>query len=231
MTPQYRLHFAPDNASLIIRLALLELDVPFETVLVDRANRAQNSAAYHQLNPVGRIPALETPHGAMFETGAILLWLADRHGALMPAPDSPSRGAALSWLFFLSNTLHAEQRMLFYPDTYAGVAPPQMHPTLTASLHRHLTLLDGQAAKGTGWLNAAQPSALDLYIAPMLRWCALYPANKTGWFNLRTYPALAALAARIEARNSVLTASRDEGLGPHPFTAPQPPIPPIGSAT
>ncbi|MCB2144531.1 MAG: glutathione S-transferase N-terminal domain-containing protein, partial [Rhodobacteraceae bacterium] len=66
----YVLHYAPDNASLIVRLVLTELNQPFETALVDRRVRAQDGAAYRALNPNGLIPALETPGGAIFETGA-----------------------------------------------------------------------------------------------------------------------------------------------------------------
>ena len=61
MRMNYRLHYAPDNASLIIRLALEEIGVPYETVLVDRRSRAQDTTAYRALNPAGLIPVLETP--------------------------------------------------------------------------------------------------------------------------------------------------------------------------
>ena len=116
----YRLHYAPDNASLIVRLALEELGVPYDTVLVDRAARAQRRPAYLALNPNGLIPVLETPVGPIFETGAILLWLADTHGALAPVPNDPPRAAFLKWLFWVSDTLHADLRMLFHPENYTG---------------------------------------------------------------------------------------------------------------
>src|SRR5690606_19758243 len=116
----YVLHYAPDNASLVVRLVLEELGQPYRTCLVDRRGRAQDSVAYRQLNPNGLIPALETPDGAMFETGAILLWLAERHDRLAPRPGDPARAALLKWLFFVSNTLHADARLLFYADRHAG---------------------------------------------------------------------------------------------------------------
>ncbi|MCB1329029.1 MAG: glutathione S-transferase N-terminal domain-containing protein, partial [Maritimibacter sp.] len=71
------LHYAPDNASLIIRIALEELGLPYETRLVDRQAEAQKSPAYLALNPQGLIPVLETPEGPIFETAAILLWLGE----------------------------------------------------------------------------------------------------------------------------------------------------------
>ncbi|WP_201722365.1 glutathione S-transferase N-terminal domain-containing protein, partial [Sulfitobacter sp. HI0040] len=85
------------NASLIVRLTLEQGQIPYETRLVDRRAKAQRGAAYRALNPKGLIPTLETPEGPIFETGAILLWLADRHGELFPAPASPARGKALKW--------------------------------------------------------------------------------------------------------------------------------------
>ena len=56
MTGSLTLHYAPDNASLIVRLALEEAGLPYRTVLVDRAANAQRSPAYMALNPAGRIP-------------------------------------------------------------------------------------------------------------------------------------------------------------------------------
>ena len=66
----YVLHYAPDNASLIIRMALDHRGLPYRTQLVDRASQEQSSAAYRALNPNGLIPTLETPQGPLFETGA-----------------------------------------------------------------------------------------------------------------------------------------------------------------
>lgn len=234
METRYRLHYAPDNASLVVRLALLELDQPFVTVLVDRRAGAQRSDAYLALNPAGRIPALETPHGPMFETAAILLWLADRHGRLLPGADSAARSRALSWLFFLSNTLHAEMRAMFYPEQYAGADArvcDALRAGLRDSLRRHLALLDRVAGAGHGWLGAADPSALDLYLCACLRWLALYPAGEPAWFALSDHPHLARLAGRVEGRDSTARAARAEGLGPRPFTEPRLPTPPEGSAT
>jgi len=116
MTQPYRLHYAPDNASLIVRLVLDELQQPFQTVLVDRGAAAQTGAAFRAINPTATIPVLETPHGPMSETAAILLWLADRHKALAPDAQDADRPAFLKWLFFLSNTVHADLRVMFYTD-------------------------------------------------------------------------------------------------------------------
>lgn len=229
----YRLHYAPDNASLIVRLALLELDRPFTTVLVDRSSRQQDSAAYRRLNPAGLIPVLETAQGPIFETGAIVLWLAETHGAMAPATGDPQRGGFLKWLFFVSNTLHADLRMVFYPEQYVGPEPGAqrlLHAAVTARVRRHYGLLEDLARSAWCWFGAAQPSMLDLYVAVTLRWAQIYARVDRHWLRLQDYPALLALVRRLESRASVVQAATREGLGETPFSAPGPCHPPEGSA-
>lgn len=228
MTPPLRLHYAPDNASLCVRLALEELGLPYATLLVDRSARAQKSPAYLAMNPNGLIPVLETPLGPMFETGAILLWLADTHGRLMPAPADPERAHAVQWLFWLANTLHPALRMLFYPDQYCDADPQGLRRATRTRLQAQYDLLE-QAAHA-GWLDRAAPSALGCYLGPMLRWSALYGGD-TAWFDLSRWPRLHAFAKRAEARDATQRAAVAEGLGPTPFSAPHPCNPPEGSAT
>ncbi|WP_083097839.1 glutathione S-transferase family protein [Pseudophaeobacter leonis] len=235
MTQIYRLHYAPDNASLVIRLALEELGLPYETHLVDRGTGAQRGAAYRVLNPQGLIPALEMPDGAMFETAAILLWLADRHGQMAPAPGSPARADYLKWLFFASNTLHADLRILFYPEKYIGsdrAMRSVLQSKVQARLTIHLQHLEDLAATRPSWFGAASPSGLDYYLAAMMRWMALYPADSDrSWYDIACYPHLRNLLMRLETRPAALAAQAAEGLGATPFTQPHLAHPPEGSAT
>jgi glutathione S-transferase len=225
----YTLHYAPDNASLIIRLVLEEAALPYRTALVDRTKRAQDTAAYRALNPAGLIPALETPDGPMFETGAILLWLSDRHD-LGPKPGDPARGTFLKWLFFTSNTVHADLRQLFYPHLYVPQDATQGHHALiSARLTQHFALLN-QAAKDHPHLFTP-PSILTAYLALLMRWSVLYPEGQTQWFHLPDFPHLATHVTALETRPSTQRATAAEGLGPTPFTAPQYATPPEGSPT
>ncbi len=235
MKNHYRLHYAPDNASLIVRLVLHELDQPFDTVLVDRSRLEQRSPAFRALNPAGLIPVLITPQGPLFETGAILLWLADTHGALAPAPGDPARGAFLKWLFFTANTLHADLRMLFYPARYAGPdadAQAALRTTLIGRLSEHLRHLDAVASGAPAWLSAEKPSVLGYYIACLMRWMALYPRGfDRSWYLPGDTPHLLKMLEYLEKRPATAAAQSAEGLGPAPFTAPHLATPPEGSAT
>jgi len=221
---RYVLHYAPDNASLIIRLALDILDLPFETRLVDRSRNAQSSPAYLALNPNGLIPTLETRDGVMFETSAILLYLHEQHGRLMP-DTGPARASALKWLVWLGNSLHPSQRMLFYPHLYTDGDHKDLRRPARKRITRLLNLLAD--ADDSDWLEGPA-SAMSCYLAPLLRWCAIY--GGPAWFDLTDHPRLMDFARRMEQTKATTRAITAEGLGPHPFTAPEPPNPPEGSA-
>ena len=233
MKMPYRLHYAPDNASLIIRLVLEEMGQPYETVLVDRAQREQDSAAYRAMNPNGLIPVLETPQGPMFETAAILLWLAETHDQLAPAMGADDRASFLKWLFFTSNTLHADLRMLFYPDAYIDTAASEtLRAGIRPRLRRHLAILDAEARSKPGWLHPDTPSVLTYYLACLLRWMELYPqGSDKSWFNLADTPHLQRILQGLEIRPATRAAVAAEGLGATPFTSPVHATPPEGSAT
>jgi glutathione S-transferase len=226
---RYILHFAPDNASLIIRLALDALGQPYTAVLVDRSRTEQASPRYLRLNPHGLIPVLEVPDGPIFETGAILLWLTDRHGELGPSARSPKRADFLKWLFFVSNTLHPALRMTFYPEKYVGPDPEhqsRVRQEMQKALKQHLISIEARAA------HAPFALAIQLYLAALLRWCALYPADTNrDWFQLNDLPHLHAMCCAVEALPCTAAAQTAEGLGPTPFSAPRYATPPQGSAT
>ena len=223
------LHYAPDNASLIVRLALEELGLSYRAVLVDRAVKAQEGAAYRALNPVGLIPVLEAPDGPVFETAAILLWLSEKMpDVLAPQAGSAGRGDLLKWLFFLSNTVHSGLRMSFYPEKYVGsgkAAQSALREMVQGKLAQDLALLE------TAWSAGQMPLLLDFYLGPLLRWCALYPLGGTGWFDLGRYPALGSMVHALEERACVRAAVMAEGLGERPFSRPTHAVPPEGSAT
>ncbi|MEJ8559896.1 glutathione S-transferase family protein [Yoonia sp. GPGPB17] len=227
MEKTLRLYYAPDNASLCVRLALEELSLPYDTVLVDRSVAAHKSEAYLALNPNGLIPVLDTPHGPLFETGAILMWLAETQDRLMPKQGTLDRMHALQWMIWLANTLHPSLRMMFYPTQYADDDPGPTRKMAATRVKSQMDLLC--AAQTVDWLEDDHPSIHACYLAPMLRWAALYGGGDQ-WFDLNHWPRLYAFAKRFEARDSARKAAAAEGLGATPFSHPSPCHPPEGSA-
>ena len=225
MTKPLTLYYAPDNASLCVRLALLELRIPFETILVDRAVQGQVAPEYLALNPNGVIPTLMTEDGPIYETGAILMWLAERsNDGFMPK--GLSRGSALKWIFWLSNTLHPAMRMWFYPEKFVAT---EAVPALRARTCERLAGMFAHVEAHASWLNDPAPSALGCYFAPMVRWAALYGSDQS-WFDIYKYPKIMNYVQTLERGISAMQVSRAEGLGEAIFSKPSYPNPPEGSA-
>lgn len=176
----YRLYWAPDNASLVVRIVFEELALDYETVFVDRQVREQKSAAYGKLNPNGLIPVCLIDGVPVFETGAIVFALAERHGQLAPSINDKRRPDFLKWLFFIANTLHADLRQWFYPHLYVGdntTARRALNNTINTRLHRHYRILDdAYRTMTTDYLFGDMPSVVDIYLAVCLRWAQLYPS-------------------------------------------------------
>ena len=212
----------PDWASQVIRLALEEQGQPCQLRLMDWDAGDFDAPAFRAVNPLGLIPALETPDGPMFETAAILLWLNARHGGLAPAPTDPARAAFLSWLMFTSNTVHPTVMALIHPDRPAG--PDAADAVARLALER-LTeqaaqleaLLTRQAPR---WLTLQQP-ALGHYLGMLLRWATCLPDDPALRFSLAPFPALHATLAAHEATPAARRVALEDGLGPHPYTAPE----------
>jgi len=231
----YQLYYAPDNASLIVRMVLEELEAEYSTVLVDRSQNCQQSDEYLALNPNGLIPVCIIGGQPIYETGAILLSLAERHRELAPPLNDPERPQFLKWLFFLSNSLHTDLRQLFYPEKYAGSEAQAL------STHRDLAL--ARLLKGLAQLNDhchsqdgvyvmdEEMTVIDIYLAGLLRWTQLYPRAEVCVESLQKYPALQALLAAVESRAGVQRACAAEGIEAPFFDGPQHAQPAEGSAT
>src|ERR1700760_1744329 len=85
-----------------VRWALEETRQPYEVRLVSFA--ALKQAAHLALHPFGQIPTYEEGDLALFETGAIVLHLAERHAGLLP-DDADARARAITWMFAAINTV------------------------------------------------------------------------------------------------------------------------------
>jgi GST-like protein len=108
-------------------IALEESGLPHRLCKVDLARGEHRDPAYLDLNPLGRVPALidsEGPGSKRFvltQSNAILLYLAEKSGRLLPA-DGAQRAAALEWLFLFVTDVIAPQHQLFHVRQVLGAA-------------------------------------------------------------------------------------------------------------
>ena len=226
----HTLYFTPDNASLIVRVVLEEIGTPYEDVLIDRTRNQHRSEEYRRVNPHGLIPACVIDGQAVFETAAIALTLAERHGTLAPPQGDPRRPVFLKWLFFLSNTLHSDLRNWFYPEKFIGDDPAAQayHRSFTAGRLRedYRILEEAYADAGTPYLFGEDPTVVDIYLAVCGRWVRLYPTAEINALDPADYPNIHAMTRLLEQRPAVATACGKDGIAA-PFLID--PTPPDGS--
>jgi GST-like protein len=82
-----------------ISIALEEMGLPYEVRVIDFATQEQKADWYVRLNPNGRIPTLEDEGFILFESGAILIYLAEKTGKFLPQ-DVYGRSRVIQWLMF-----------------------------------------------------------------------------------------------------------------------------------
>jgi len=220
----YTLFYSPDSANIVVRMVLEELAVPYEALEVNSTHGGQRSPEFLRFNPQGLLPVLVDPaqDEPLFETAAILLHLADTHQALQPPP--AGRGRLLKWLFFLSNTLHADLRALFYSPRYVAtedaIAP--LRTALNRRVTEHCALLEAEMVRHQGpYVLGAHIGVCDFYLAACIRWAQLYPhGDALPAAQLAQYPRLMAMLRALEQRPSVQKAYALEGMDGLVFTAP-----------
>lgn len=209
----YILHGIDDWGSQVIHMALNIIGAPFRYHGLDFDAGDLQRPEYLALNPFGRIPLLETPDGAIYETAAILTYLADRHPGLAPAPDEAGWADFLILYALTTNSLHPWIMFLVHPYRPAGedckVAVSQ---TMRGQLVDLLAHFDHAAGQGHWWLGADRPSILSLYVAMLLRWMQCFAHIPADNIPLAPYANLLALARATEDHPAVRKTLTAEGL-------------------
>ncbi|MFU8876745.1 MAG: glutathione S-transferase family protein [Wenzhouxiangellaceae bacterium] len=223
----YTLYYSPDSCNLSVRFVLETLGRPYVDRLVDRSRHEHRSESFRKLNPQGLLPVLTDGDTSIFETGAICLYLADRHGALFPAPQSHQRGPALKWLFFVANGLHAELRMYWYAERYAGPAgAADMRAMLAQRIKHSWRIVEQQLARHDGRTitGSVVPGIVDFYAAHLARTSALYPIGMEAMpGDWRFFPHIRQWLARLQTSTAVANACGKEGIAAPFLLEPQRP--------
>lgn len=214
-----RLHFYPSTAAMVPHILLEELGVPYERVLVDRANDVHKSPEYLALNPNGLIPVLVDGDLVLYETAAICLHLADAHpqAGLMPALGSPERAHAYKWLMWLTNTLQATLIVYFYPHRWVeegSAAQNEVRAMAKRRVGELLDQLDAELARHGGpWFMGEAHSLLDAYVFTLCRWTRHF-SDDSPVRPARERPHLGPYLQRMLERPALQRVMTNEGLSP-----------------
>jgi GSH-dependent disulfide-bond oxidoreductase len=96
------LYTAPTPNGRKASIALEEMAIPYQVIALNLAEGEQKTTEFLAINPNGRIPAIvdrDAGNFAVFESGAILLWLAEKCGRFLPS-EPKARSVVMQWLFF-----------------------------------------------------------------------------------------------------------------------------------
>lgn len=156
-------------------IVLEELGLPYEAHLVSIGADDQKTPAFLSLNPNGKIPALIDPDGpggvpiGIFESGAILLYLAEKTGKLIPS-DPPARIECIQWLFFQMAGVGPMFGQFGHFHKFAADKITDSYPTerYTNESKRLLAVLD-QRLEGRHWLVADMYTVADIATFPWVR--------------------------------------------------------------
>jgi glutathione S-transferase len=173
-----------------VRWALEEAGLSYDVRLV--SFRAMKEPAHLALHPFGQIPTYEEDDLVLFETGAIVLYIAQRHGGLLPA-DANARARAVAWMFAAVNTVEPPILELVTARIFEGDKPwsKERLPLVEERVRDRLRQLSARLGDAE-WLDGPFSAGDLMMVSVLLR------TRPSG--ILDEFPTLAAYVARGEAR-------------------------------
>lgn len=170
---------------------LRELAVDFEAIEVDRAAGDLDTAAFRALNPTGKVPVLVDGGVAIHESGAILQYLGDRFGRLIPPAGTPARGQHDAWMFQVATELEQPLWQL-HRQINKGQGPPDLVALEEGRFALAAAPFEARLAQAAHLCGDAFTAA-DIMFAHLLTWQVAQPL-------LPAFPALCAYRDRLMAR-------------------------------
>jgi GST-like protein len=182
-------------------IALEELGLPYRVVPIDITRKEQFAPEFLTLNPNNRIPVIVDPDGpdgapiTVIESGAILLYLADKTGRLLP--EAPrERCEAIQWLMFQMGNIGPMLGQAHHFLRFAPEVIPYAIDRYSKETARLYGVLDTRLAQGP-WLAGADYSVADIATFPWIArhdWqgidLARYPAVKRWFEAMQARPAV-----------------------------------------
>jgi glutathione S-transferase len=183
-----------------VRWALEEVGQPYDVRLLSFG--AMKQPAHRALHPFGQIPTCEDGDLVLFESGAIILHLAEGHAGLLPG-EAKARARAIAWMFAALNTVEPPIVEFGMAALFERDKPwfAQRQPMLEERVRGRLADLSSRLG-GADWLDGGF-NAADLLMVSVLR-----RLDASG--IVKDYPNLAAYIARGEARPAYQRAFEDQ---------------------
>lgn len=191
------LYTAPTPNGWKASVVLEELELPYEVHALDLLKNEQKEPEFLKINPNGRIPAIvdrDADNFAVFESGALLIYLAEKTGQLLPT-DVKGRSTVIQWLMFQMGGVGPMQGQAnvfyrYFPEKIQSVIDRYQNET-----KRLFTVLDSRL-KGNEYL------AGDYSIADIANWCWVHTFSWSG-IDVEDLPNLKRWISLISKREAV----------------------------
>ena len=191
-----RLHgFSQSGNTYKVALLLRALGVAWQPVFVDFMHGATRDAGWReQTNAMGEVPVLEADGKRLTQSGAILTWLAEKHGNFAPAnPDE--RSEAMRWILFDNHKFTSYYGTRRFLKCFAAHAvDPAVLAFLQSRVDATFPIVDKHLS-GQPFLVGKRPTIADFSLAGYV----YYPPDETDVDIAKTYPNINAWAERMKA--------------------------------
>jgi len=182
----YTLYAAPNTYAMSAHAILEEVNADYKIEWIEIFTDKPDHN-FKSISPHCRTPALKTPEGGIFETGAIAMYLGEKfsHYNLIVYPEDPYRGKFLQWFYYLGSTLQPDVMIQFHPEFYIK-NKDNIHDFQDASLKRLsnvFNILDHELENGPFFFGE-HLTILDFLLSMQTIWEEIFPGKITDYKNL-----------------------------------------------
>jgi GST-like protein len=192
-----QLYSVPTPNGVKVSIALEELELPYEPHLIPMGEAGTRTPEFEALSPNGKVPAIIDPDGpngepiGMFESGAVLLYLAEKTGKLIPQ-DPAQRWEAIQWVFFQMASVGPMFGQVGFFHHFAGKEWEDKRPRdrYVAEAKRLLGVIE-KRLEGRQWITGDDFSIVDISLLGWVRnLVGMYDAGGlVDYASLRNVPA------------------------------------------
>ncbi len=179
-----------------VALFLEEAGLDYEAVPVDTRLGDQHQDGFRALNPNGKVPVLIDGDAVVFDSNAILLYLAEKTGQFLP-PDTPlDRGQLFSWLMFIASGIGPYSGQAVHFHNFAPCDDPYPKKRYAYEARRHWQVIEDRLGRDR-WMMGEAYGIVDM---ALWGWANRIPFMLDDPQAMDAYPNIARAMAEIDAR-------------------------------
>lgn len=187
-----------------VALLLEELGEPYEPIPVDTRRGQQHTPEYLAVNPNAKVPAIIDGDATVFDSNAILLYLADKTDRFLPGGGLAGRGALLSWMMFVASGIGPYSGQAVHFRQYCPEPNPYALNRYDFEAERHWKIVDVRLGQGRYMLGETY-TIVDMAVWGWARLIATVLGSEEAWSR---FPNVKRLLDEINQRPAAAAVER-----------------------